>query len=779
MSGRFIGLGGLIVAVCLAAGWVMLRPTRGPHAAATDRAGAGIPDRSRPDSVTAQSAGSRESSASSGPFAPGVRYRPHALPVDPSGFRAVLFAVEPWKPDATLQEIARHWGRAGYRGLEMVERQLANPTTTRNSRFSALFLKATLLNFEGEADKAYHVLEELRELVLADPLLAQSALGTTIYLQGVTALRKGENENCLMCQGDSACLLPIAASAVHTQPAGSRRAIHHFMEYLEQFPENLEVRWLLNLAHMTLAEYPDKVDPRFRLDLSRFFHSEFDIGAFREISHPTGLGDRMNQSGGAIMDDFDNDGLLDILITCHDPTEHMAFYRNAGDGTFQDRTQEAGISDQFGGLVCYQADYDNDGLLDVYIPRGAWHNWAMRPTLLRNRGGRFEDVTEKAGLLDPVNSNAAAWADYDNDGHVDLFVACEKQDNRLYHNRGNGTFEKVAGAGGVRGEAERFAKGCTWLDYDNDGLPDLFVNNFNDDSRLYHNVGEGRFEEVTSKMGIGGSGSFSCWSFDYDNDGWLDIFAVYYNRPIDDVIKGMLGMPIDVPGNRLFHNLGGKRFQDVAMDTGLEPFFASMGSNFADFDNDGFLDMYQATGALNYGFLVPNRMLKNVEGKRFADISSSSRTGHLQKGHGVACGDWDRDGDVDLFVEMGGGVNGDKYHNLLFDNPGQGNHWLTVKLVGTRTNRAAIGARIKAVTDGTKPLTVHRVVTSGSSFGGNTFEQTLGLGHAASVKLLEIDWPASRTRQVLHDILADQAIEITESREGYRRLDRKPLDHPR
>ena len=133
---------------------------------------------------------------------------------------------------------------------------------------------------------------------------------------------------------------------------------------------------------------------------------------------------------------------------------------------------------------------------------------------------------------------------------------------------------------------------------------------------------------------------------------------------------------------------------------GLDAPHATMGSNFADFDNDGFLDMYLGTGAPNLGFLVPNRMFRNVEGKRFADISSSSRTGHLQKGHAVACGDWDRDGDVDLFVEMGGAVNGDKYHNLLFENPGQGNHWLTVKLVGKKTNRAAIGARIKVVTAG-------------------------------------------------------------------------------
>ncbi|MGP0069500.1 MAG: CRTAC1 family protein [Isosphaeraceae bacterium] len=782
MNGRRIGLAALVM-LFLGASlyWLATRsPTlseTGGDATRGTRSTPGgemLPDRAAQGAGKSTDGGGKASS-----FIPGVRYRPHALPIDQSGFGAALFAVQPWKPDATLKEIAEHWGRPGYRGVAIVDRQLADAKITRNDRFSHLYLKAALLGYEGEADKAYHVLEELRTLIESDDRLAQSALGTVIYLQGVMGLRLGENENCLMCQGDSACLLPIAASAVHTNPRGSRRAIGHFREYLEQFPDNLEVRWLYNLAHMTLGEYPEKVDSRFRLDLDRFFHSEFDIGRFREISHEVGLGDRMNLSGGAIMDDFDNDGLLDIVITCSDPTRSMAFYRNAGDGTFADRTNEAGLAGQLGGLVCYQADYDNDGLLDIYVPRGAWHNWPMRPSLLHNRGGgRFDDTTQQAGLLDPVNSNAAAWADFDNDGLADLFVACERQHHRLYRNRGNGTFEDVAAGAGLVCPPDRFAKGCTWLDYDNDGFPDLFINNLADDARLYHNERNGRFVEVTTSQGIDGPKGFSCWSWDYDNDGWLDIFAVYYNRPVDDVVRGMLGQPLDMPGNRLYRNLQGKGFRDVSIEAGLDVYFASMGSNFADFDNDGFLDMYQATGGLNFGFLVPNRMVKNVEGKRFADISSSSRTGHLQKGHGVACGDWDRDGDVDLFVEMGGGANGDQYHNLLFQNPGQGNHWLTVKLVGKKTNRSAIGARIKVVTAGAKPLEVHRHVTSGSSFGGNALEQTIGLAKAEKVATLEIRWPASGTTQVFRDIPIDQSIEVTEFAENYRRIERKPLPTP-
>ena len=297
------------------------------------------------------------------------------------------------------------------------------------------------------------------------------------------------------------------------------------------------------------------------------------------------------------------------------------------------------------------------------------------------------------GCSTPVNSLFACWGDFDNDGWIDLFVACERQQNRLYRNKGNGAFDEVAVRAGVAGQQKRCCKGCTWIDYDNDGYSDLFLDNLNDAGRLYRNNRDGTFTEVTSEMGIDGPNQgFSCWAWDYDNDGWLDIFATCYDRSLADVVKGLLGRPHGRYSNRLFRNSNGKHFDNVTKEAGLDMVFETMGSNFGDFDNDGFLDMYLATGEPNLATLIPNRMFKNVGGTRFADISASTGTGHLQKGHGVACGDWDRDGDVDLFVEMGGTTNGDKYHNVLFENPGQGNHWLTVKLIGQKTNRATIGA---------------------------------------------------------------------------------------
>jgi ASPIC and UnbV/FG-GAP-like repeat len=697
-------------------------------------------------------------------------------PYDTSGLFVLSSVMPKWRPESSLEEISNIWRGAGRREIEKIDIRLAGGNETELSRLSLMIQKSLFLNYEGDPEKSYQVVTEVRRIVERKDQMAIASLASLIYLQGISGLRRGENDNCVMCRGESSCILPISASAVHANPVGSRTAIKHFTEYLDLFPDDLEARWLLNVAHMTLGEYPDQVDPRFVLDLSLFFHSEFDIGRFRDVGHLVGV-NRFNQAGGAIMEDFDNDGLLDMAVTSWDSTQSMAFYRNKGDATFEDRSAQAGVTKQLGGLVCYQTDYNNDGRMDIYIARGAWMDTPMRPTLLRNdSASRFTDMTKESGLLDPVNSNAAAWADFDNDGWLDLFVGCERQSNRLFHNRGDGTFHEVAGLAGVRGDGKDFCKGCAWIDYDNDDYPDLFVNNQAKPGRLYHNNRDGSFTDVSLPLGIDGPrAGFSCWAWDYDNDGWLDIFATCYDRTLADIVKGLIGQPHGRFSNRLFRNRQGQRFENVTREAGLNKVFSTMGNNYGDFDNDGWLDMYLGTGEPDLATVVPNRMFKNVGGKRFAEITGSSGTGHLQKGHGIACGDWDRDGDVDIFVQTGGAVNGDKYHNVLFQNPGQGNHWLTVTLVGKKTNRAAIGARIKVVTAGEQTLTVHRHVSSGSSFGANPLQQMVGLARAERVDLLEIHWPTSGTTQVFRDIAADQAIEVTEFADSFRPLESKPL----
>ncbi|MGO9924297.1 MAG: CRTAC1 family protein [Isosphaeraceae bacterium] len=706
-----------------------------------------------------------------------IAYQPRKA-MDTGGFTALLPRLAPWPPTASLLEVSNSFRGAGHANIAQLDKILAHPEVPDERKIVYLLMKAALYNYEAEPARALEVLEQTRSWLEGRDAVAAQWLYSVIYFQGVTALRRGENDNCIACRGESSCIFPISPAAVHTNPYGSRLAIKHFTEYLDEFSDDLGVRWLLTLAHMTLAEYPRQVDPRFLIPLEGFCEPQFDIGRFRDVGHSVGV-DRFNQAGGAIMDDFDGDGLLDLAVTSLDPTMAMAFYQNRGDGTFEDRSEPAGVAGQLGGLVCYQTDYNNDGRLDIFIPRGAWFPFAIRPSLLRNDGGRFSDVTAEAGLLDPVNSNAAAWSDYDNDGWLDLFIACEKQPNRLYHNRRDGTFEEVAARAGVDGKDQEFYKGCAWIDFDNDRFPDLFVNCMSGLARLYRNNRDGTFSNVSGDLEIDGPrGGFSCWAWDYDNDGWLDIFATSYDRSLNDVVRGILGQTHRRCSNRLFHNRQGTRFEDKTAEAGLDMVFAAMGSNFGDFDNDGFLDMYLGTGDTDPGTLVPNRMFKNLAGRRFAEITVSSGTGHLQKGHAVSCADWDNDGDLDIFIEMGGAINGDKYHNILFQNPGQGNNWLKLKLVGRQTNRAAIGARIKVVTAGEHPLTIHRHISSGSSFGANPLEQTIGLARANRVALLEIAWPASGTTQVFRDIPANRSIEVTEFAAEFRTLAVKVVPQP-
>jgi hypothetical protein len=187
--------------------------------------------------------------------------------------------------------------------------------------------------------------------------------------------------------------------------------------------------------------------------------------------------------------------------------------------------------------------------------------------------------------------------------------------------------------------------------------------------------------------------------------------------------------------------------------------------------------VYLSTGAPPYSALVPNRLFRNDSGKRFADVTYSSGTGHLQKGHQVAFGDWDRDGDLDLFVQLGGATPGDRYRNALFQNPGQGNHWINVRLIGTVTNRSAIGAELRVTLPGPPPRVLHRPITAGSSFGGNPFERHIGIGTATSVPRLDVWWPTSRSTQVFTDPPVDSWLEITEGRPGWRRLAHSRL-HP-
>ena len=243
-----------------------------------------------------------------------------------------LRALPRWKPDSTLEEVSAIWQGIGDRSVGRIDEILNNPAVSSGERVQLLVKKATLLNYDGKPERAYEVLAEARSLVETDRALMRDGLYTVIFLQGVTALRRGETDNCVMCRGESSCILPIAPAAQHTIPTGSRLAIRHFTEYLEQFPQDGDARWLLNVAHMTLGEFPDKVDPKYLVSIDRYLKSEFDIGKFRDIGDKAKV-NRFNMAGGAVMEDFDHDGLLDLATTSFDPSLPMTYYRNAGDGS--------------------------------------------------------------------------------------------------------------------------------------------------------------------------------------------------------------------------------------------------------------------------------------------------------------------------------------------------------------------------------------------------------------------------------------------------------------
>jgi hypothetical protein len=271
--------------------------------------------------------------------------------------------------------------------------------------------------------------------------------------------------------------------------------------------------------------------------------------------------------------------------------------------------------------------------------------------------------------------------------------------------------------------------------------------------------------------------SFSCGFLDFDNDGRLDLFVTDYAGGLGDWAASATDRPAKLVCHpRLFKNAGTSGFRDVSLDVGLDKVALAMGLGVGDIDNDGFLDLYLGTGRPDYSALVPNVMFKNVSGQRFDDLTESTGTGHLQKGHGVSFADWDCDGDLDLFVEVGGAVPGDRAHNLLFQNPGHGRKWLKVKLIGTQTNRAALGARIRVDLDqpNGKTRSIHRTIGGTTSYGNSSFVETFGLGDASSISTLTVFWPVSRTTQTFHNLTANRAIEITEGTSAFRTLPQKP-----
>jgi hypothetical protein len=244
---------------------------------------------------------------------------------------------------------------------------------------------------------------------------------------------------------------------------------------------------------------------------------------------------------------------------------------------------------------------------------------------------------------------------------------------------------------------------------------------------------------------------------------------------VEESIRTYLGHTRTAGPLRLYKNAGDGTFHDVAEAVGLAKVYMPMGANFGDLDSDGYLDIYLGTGAPDFGALVPNVMLRNQEGKAFADVTACTGTGELHKSHGIAFADLENDGNQDLVVEMGGAVPADAHALRLFRNPGNGNNWIGVKLVGVKTNRAGIGARIKVTVETRDHRTraIYKTVDTGGSWGASSLRQHIGLGPGARIVNLEVFWPTSKTSQSFSKVAANQYIEIKELAADYARLDLK------
>jgi hypothetical protein len=487
--------------------------------------------------------------------------------------------------------------------------------------------------------------------------------------------------------------------------------------------------------------------------------------------------------GGVALLDYNNDGLLDVFLVNgghvdpkhpknfdrHDPRYRSRLYRQNKDGSFTDVTEQAGLAnagDGNYGMGVAVGDYDNDGYPDLYVT-----SYGKNILYHNNGDGTFTDVTAKAGVAGGGWSVSAGFFDYDNDGKLDLFVTrymdwdmqhskdcggtfhtyCPpgefpRTTNILYHNRGDGTFEDVSQRSGIAAK-KGHGLGVAFADYDGDGFTDIYVANDGMQQYLFHNNGNGTFTEVALQAGAalnldGGPLSGMGVVFqDYDNDGKPDVIVTTLPRQTYAV----------------FHNDGSGAFSDRGLQTGvtmLSGATSGWGVGLEDFDNDGQKDLFVTQGHVldnvevidpSLHYLEPTLLALNHNG-RFERTDPG--TDALVSGRGAAFGDLNNDGWVDAVTTVLGA------HPQFFFNRGGSSHWLTITLRGTRSNRDGLGARVQ-VNGQTRFAT-----TAGSYASANDKRLHFGLGSAKSAKI-EVFWP-SGTHQVLNDISADQFLDVRE-----------------
>jgi hypothetical protein len=488
--------------------------------------------------------------------------------------------------------------------------------------------------------------------------------------------------------------------------------------------------------------------------------------------------------GGAAWLDFDNDGFLDLYAVTGKPLEkgmhpyplrkppaappRNRLYRNNGNGTFTDVSARAGVGGDLFGMGAIAADYDNNGRPDLLV------SGYGRVALYRNKGdGTFEDATAKAGLHAPGWSIGSAWLDYNRDGCLDVFIGryvkfdpayrayyaadnypgpldYAAETNLLFHNNCDGTFTDVSAAAGVAAFKSR-AMGVTAADFDLDGWPDIYVANDKTENFLFHNQRDGTFKEIGVSAGaaFGQSGENTSAMgpvfMDFDGDGRVDLWVS------------------DSKYNRMLRNLGGLKFADVTERAGISQLaaqYVSWGTGVHDFDNDGQPDVFIVHGGLIHMVPMEHSVFRNLGGWKFEDVSSGagpffdSAAGVKSVGRGAAFADYDNDGRVDLFL-----VNLGSPAFLLRNTAPPGNHWLSVRLVGRKSNRDGVGAQVEVAAGA---LRLRRERTAGSGYLSQDDPRLhFGLGAVAKVDTLTVSWPGG-AKQVLKDVAVDRVLTVEE-----------------
>jgi len=568
---------------------------------------------------------------------------------------------------------------------------------------------------------------------------------------------------------------------------------------------------LTALAIMTPAHEPGEVDVEVSgpdgdtstmaggFSYQKAFFSDVGKQAGVDFTHYRDFWDIIPLGAGVIIFDYNNDGNQDIYVSstqdvanlAAETDGHNALYRNNGDGTFTDIAEQAGVSDLSGkGNGGCAADYENDGDQDLFVA-----NWGSSKLFNNGGDGTFTDVTADAGLGDPdatYRSMGCAWGDYDRDGFLDLIVVRHIDESNpdafnkrifffdvrllaLYHNNGDGTFSDMTHLLGAtqRPTHEKGNYGNvwgagfqpSWVDFDNDGDPDLYVvNDFGEDIQpnvLWRNDGLGpdgawRFVDISAQSGADAAMfGMGLAVADYNTDGYLDVFITNMG---DNVL--------------LTSNRDGLTFSNTAAEAGVDVGLfrqrqrVSWGTVFFDYDNDGYEDLYIASGFLDTDSHTnrmdqPNLLFHNNNGDgTFADVSSISGADDWEIGRGVAYADFNGDGCLDLYlVNLGRSANVGQRAKLFQNSCEWMNAWLIIKTVGTVSNRDGIGARVKVVAGGRTQI--REVAAGGSNKSQNMLPVHFGLGNADRVDTVEILWP-SGTVQTLTNVAANQRLTITE-----------------